>query len=270
MTTENKKIRPDPVKIEQSFNQLVIDSGGQLVSSLDSNLILSDNADYYFDSPTVIAELKCFQKDLFNDEEDIQRIFSYFEKWKSKKLIEEGDELKIIFGTKKIPKECWPDLITSASKTIERAIHKGNKQIKETKLFLKKPNAKGLLLLCNDGNYFIQNNNFITLICNLMTRKFLNSEIDGFVYFTYNQTSIIPDSELDWQLWAPFYRDSEDSILAEFVNMLGFKFNDYFSKITGIPMTDHIKFDSYNQAKDLINKMKYIPKDKINKKKGRH
>jgi hypothetical protein len=259
--------RPDPVDIEQSLNQFVIETGGQLVTSLFSGQITSDNADYFFDSPTVVAELKCFQKDLFNNEEDVPRFVTYLEKWKEKKLISDGDELKIIFGTKKLPNKCWTDLLASACKTIERAIHKGNKQIKETKLLLNKPNAKGLLLLCNDGNYFIQNNTFLSLICNVMIRKYLKSEIDGFVYFTYNQTSTMPNSELDWQLWAPVYRDSEDEVLPAFVNDLGAKFNDFYTKTTGIPATIHKKIDNIEGATDMIAKMKYIPKEVIYKNK---
>ena len=266
--TMDEITRPNPVDVEQSFNQFVIKIGGQLVTSRVSNQIVTDNADYCFENPSVIAELKCFQKDLFNNDEDILRLFSYFEKWKAKKLINEGDEFKLILGAKKLPNECWPDLLASASKTIERAIHKGNKQIRETKLFLNKPDAKGLLLLCNDGNYFIKNNMYLSLICDILLRKYHESEIDGFVYFTYNQTSRIPESELDWQLWFPGYRDSEDKILSTFVNQMGSKFNDYFAESTGIPTTTHKKIDSLVQAKDIIDKMKYIPKEIIyNKKK---
>ena len=122
--------RPDPVNVEELFNQFVLESEGQLVGSLVSGNIDTKNADYFFSGSEVIAELKCFQKDLFNNEEDIPRLFAYFDKWKEKGLIEEGDELKFIFGTKTLPVECWHDLLAAVSKTIERAIHKGNKQIK--------------------------------------------------------------------------------------------------------------------------------------------
>lgn len=259
--------RPNPVNVEESFNRFVLENEGQLVSSLVSGNIDTKNADYFFDGPGVIAELKCFQKDLFNNEEDIPRLFAYFDKWKQKGLIEEGDELKLIFGRKTLPIECWQDLLLAVSKTIERAIHKGNKQIKETKILLKKPDAKGLLFLCNDGNYFVQNNVFLKLICDVMTRKYLDSEIDGFIYFTYNQTATIPGSQLDWQLWTAAYRSDGDELLPAFVDQLGSEFNIFYAKETGIPLIDNIIIDSSNEkVAEVINSMRHIPRDIIYKK----
>jgi len=57
------------------------------------------------------------------------------------------------------------------------------------------PEANGLLLIANDGNYFLEHQEFISIICHLMERKFKDSSIDGFVYFTANMPVYIPNQE---------------------------------------------------------------------------
>lgn len=261
-------LRPEIVNVETFFNEFVEYFGGELISKNENNLTDRENADYLFKDQNVIAELKCFQKDLFNSEEDIPRLFSYFEKWEKKGLIHSGDILKIIFGSKQIPKECYVDLLESCSKTIDRALHKANKQIIESKRTLEMPNAKGIVLLCNDGNYFIQNDKFLGLIANMMGRKYLDSEIDAFVYFTLNQVSTIPNSELDWNIWAPAYRNENDNLLSNFINELGFKFqNDFYTKKTGIEPSDKIITDDFEKGMNAIKSMKHIPKEIIYNKK---
>lgn len=260
--------RPENVNVEEFFNEYVEYFGGQVVSKSDQNLTDRPNADYLFKNDNVVAELKCFQKDLFNSEEDIPRIFNFLDKWEHKNLIEQGDKIKIILGSKQLPKECYTDLLNACTKTIDRALHKANKQIKESKKTFSLPDAKGLVLLCNDGNYFVQNDAFLGLIANLMGRKYMESDIDGFVYFTLNQVSTIPNSDLDWQLWVPSYRDENDEDFGNFVNKLGYKFqNEFYTLKTGIKPTDKLITDDFEKGINSIKFMKHIPKEIIYRKK---
>ena len=260
--------RPNIFEVEEFFNEYVEYFGGQVISKCEQNLDDRPNADYLFKNENIIAELKCFQKDLFNNEEDIPRIMNFLDRWEEKKLIKHADKLKIIFGSMKLPNECYSDLLSACTKTIDRAIHKANKQIQESKRTFLIPNAKGLVLLCNDGNYFVQNDIFLGLIANLMSRKYRESDIDGFVYFTVNQTSTIPNSDLDWLLWAPSYKDENDEDLSHFVNNLGYKFhNEFFTLKTGIDFLDKLITDDVEVGSNAIKSMKYIPKEIIYKKK---
>ncbi|MFV8465818.1 hypothetical protein [Flavobacterium sp. LB1P62] len=260
--------RPENINVEVFFNEYVEYFGGQVISNNKQNLVDRPNADYLFKNENVIAELKCFQKDLFHNEEDIPRIFNFLDKWEEKKLIKQGDKIKILLGSKQLPKECYNDLLIACSKTIDRVLHKANKQIQESKRTFSIPNAKGLVLLCNDGNYFVENNVFLGLIANLMGRKYMESGIDGFVYFTLNQVSRIPNSELDWHIWTPLYRVENDEVLGDFVNKLGFKFqNEFYTMKTGIVPVDKIITDDFEKGMNTIKSMKHIPKDIIFKKK---
>ncbi len=257
--------RPVPVSVEPVFNQFVLEYGGQLVSTMIAKNIGKENADYFFPHPQVIAELKCFQKDLFNTAEDIPRLFEYFKEWKRKNLIQEGDEIKIAFGTKALPTECSKDLMEAAVKKIDRIIHKANKQIAETKKLIDKPHAKGVLLLCNDGNYFLQNDRFISLICQVMQRKYMNSAIDGIVFFTWSQVSRMPDSDLDHIFWIPMYGEEVDTTLVNFVDTLGAAYYEYYAKVTGVSTSKIIRTDNLEEGAKIIGKMKHLPKKEANK-----
>lgn len=260
--------RPEIVPVENFFNEYVEYFGGQVISKNEQNLADRPNADYLFRTQNVIAELKCFQKDLFNNEEDIPRLLNFLDKWEEQKLIEQSDKLGIILGAKQLPKECYLDLLNACTKTIDRVLHKANKQIKESKKTFSLPTAKGLVLLCNDGNYFVQNDTFVKLIADLMGRKYMDSDIDGFVYFTVNQTSTMPESDLDWNLWVPSYRQENDEEFGNFVNELGYKFNnDFITMKTGIPLSGKNITDDLKKGIDIIKSMAHIPKEIIFKKK---
>lgn len=110
-----------------------------------------------------------------------------------------------VFHGGELPETCIKDLINSASKTIERAIYKANKQIEETKKTFKIPNAEGIVFLINDGNYFFSNLGFWTIIANLIGRKFKGASFDVVIYLTINQPSRKKDSELDHHFWIPIY-----------------------------------------------------------------
>ena len=260
--------RPEIVNVENIFNEYVEYFGGQVISKNEENFDDRPNADYLFRNQNVIAELKCFQKDLFNNEEDIPRLLNFFDKWEEQKLIEQGDKLGILLGAKRLPKVCYIDLLNACTKTVDRILHKANKQIKESKKTFSLPTAKGLVLLCNDGNYFIQNGTFVKLIADLMSRKYMDSDIDGFVYFTVNQTATMPDSDLDWNLWFPSYRQENDEEFGDFVNELGYKFNnDFITMKTGITLSDKNITDSIEKDMDKFKLMKHVPKEIIYKKK---
>ena len=259
--------RPKNLDVEKTFNQFVIEQGGKLVVQLLSK-IETLNADYSFETPDVIAELKCFQKDIFGSEDDIERFGLLVSKWVTKGYIKKEDEFKTLLGANELPIECKRELIERATKTIDSVIYKADKQIIETKKILGRPQAYGLLLLANNGNYFFQNAQFLSVICDLMQRKYLNSSIDGFVFFTINQTTRIPGSDLDWNIWIPSYRgDSDDMTLSNFVDTLGYQFQNVFlPKVTGVQLSERIT-GSIKDNSEKIREMEYIPKRIIYKNK---
>lgn len=125
--------RPFFKDIEQLFSEFVEHFGGKIIEKLEVNKTDRPNADYFFINNNVIGELKIFQKDIFNDEEDFPKLENLFSKWLTNATITNEEIRNYAFRGQPLPKKCNLDMINKASKTIERAIHKANKQIGESK-----------------------------------------------------------------------------------------------------------------------------------------
>lgn len=65
-----------------------------------------------------------------------------------------------------------------------------------------------------------------------MQEHFLDSNIDGFVYFTVNVVANDPRSERELMTWIPAYRKEGDA-LGDFVNKLGSDWGKFYSRKIG-------------------------------------
>lgn len=261
--------RPEPVHIENLFNTFVVQYGGELVRDVMETEPDKPNADYFFRKENVVVELKCLQKDSFNNKEDIPKFQEIINKWAEKKLIPQEDVFGILIGVKPIPECCFQDFKNAVTKTIDRIIYKANKQVGQTKIDLKTPKAKGLLLFANDGNYLYSHAEFLKIIIDLMIRKYSKDcSLNGFVYFTVNQASKIPGSDLDQHMWVPAYGSGNNKKLSEFVNDFGRKFlTDHYDNFPNDKVIEHREVGN-EEGIEILKSMKHIPKDIIYK--GRH
>lgn len=188
--------RPPLLQVEPFFNDFVKSVGGQVISEIIPKGPEVLNADYIFKDENILAELKSFQKDIFNNEDDT-RLFEMYDKWVAFDLIEQGNIIKHILGVLPLPYVCKQEIANKVTHTIDRVIHKANKQLISTKKLLKMPEAKCILFLINDVNYFLNHRQILGLTGYLMMNKYAKSEIDCFVYLTVNQTSQLPDNPIE-------------------------------------------------------------------------
>lgn len=275
MSISSDKIRPFFSDVEALFSEYVEFYGGHIVEKLKENKTDRPNADFYFEKPEVVAELKVFTKDIFSEKEDSERFLNLFNKWISNGYIKNEEVLDIIFRRKSLPEKCRMELVEKASKTIERAIHKANKQIKETKKTLNKNDAYGAIFIINDGNYFFSNIGFIQVISNVLKRKFVESSFDVIVYLTINQNTWKEGSDLDHSIWVPIYTkvdeqgetivsDEFHSFINNFGEVLG---NDFLTMKTSYPLQELRQISDFDKGIEEINKHRFIPKEVIYKKK---
>jgi len=270
----SKLQRPFFPDVEKLFSEYVESYGGNVVENLDENNTDKLNADYFFDSPLIVAELKTFKKDIFSIEEDFPRIQELYGKWLSSKKMTQKQLREHIFKGKPLPTKCVQDLIERGSKTIERAIHKANKQIESTKKTLNCEQANGIIFLINDGNYFFNNEGFLNIIANLIGRKFKESSFDVIIYLTINQATYKEGSELDYNIWVPIYTkidDNGETIVSDelhsFVNAFGEKFlTEFLTVKTGHQPKEFEQIESIEDTIEEIKKHKFIPKGVIFKK----
>ena len=266
--------RPFFSDVEKLFSEYVEYYGGKVVDKLEENKTDRQNADFLFEKPEIVAELKTFEKDIFSEPEDFPRIMDLFDKWIEKGLMTKEDLKEYTFRGKQLPKKCIEDWVERASKTIERAIYKANKQIEETKKTFNKENANGIVILINDGNYFFTNEGFLAVICNLIGRKFKESSFDVIIYLTINQVTHKEGSELDHNIWVPIYTkvdDNGETIVSDelhsFVNDFGERFlNDFLTSKTGHEPKEFTQIESLEESMEEFKKHKFIPKNVIYKK----
>src|SRR6266567_2712992 len=153
---------PPHLHIESSFNEFVKEFNGELVSELLPDNPPFKNADYLFRNDNVIAELKCLQKDILEEPDIKAKVNALYDVWVHKGLVRPA------WGTFEVnvanlPLECQREVYGLIKKPIKRTIEKANKQIKSTKEHLNLPNAAGLLLLANDGNYSLESTQIIDI-----------------------------------------------------------------------------------------------------------
>ena len=253
-----KSQRPDPIPVEGSFNEFIKEFGGELVSELiPPGPNLPRNADYLFRENRVVAELKCLEKDLFGTE-DRERLQKLMHKWTSRDMIAGPLLLRWSLGRDRLPAECQQDMINLVERTFETAIRSAKKQIESTKDYFELPQARGLLLLANDGNYFLQHHEFFSLTCRLLANRFPNSCIDGFVYFTPNMPTHMPGHKLERVLWIPAYQAEGNKSLSEFVNMLGAKWHRFYQRRIGQEDVPTLFINDRAEGLAAISSMKHI------------
>lgn len=266
--------RPFFPNIEELFSEYVEFYGGKVVDKLKENKTDRQNADFLFEQPNIVAELKTFEKDIFGEPEDFSRLTDLFEKWIENGWMTEEDLRNYTFKGKQLPQKCISNWIERASKTIERAIYKANKQIEETKKTFGKDDANGIVFLINDGNYFFANQGFLAVISNIIDRKFKQSNFDVIIYLTINQVTFKKGSKLDYTVWVPIYTkvdEQGETIVSDelhsFVNTFGEKFLTEFLTIkTGYEPKECNQIESLKDSIEEFNKHKFIPKDVIYKK----
>jgi hypothetical protein len=139
---------------EKLIDEVVRVVGGQRVRELVGENPPFDNADYLFTKDNIISELKDLEKDFLSDPTVNDRMQEMYNRW-----LDEGKEIPTMYGegvlqTDQIPVECARKLMGIFKDKLESAVlRKANRQIRETKEKLNYPNALGLLLLSNEGNF---------------------------------------------------------------------------------------------------------------------
>jgi hypothetical protein len=155
------------------------------------------------------------------------------------------------FHINEIGRDCAAEVFKVFLKPVKDAVEKANKQIKETKKHFGLPDARGLLILANDGNYSLTPQISMNILGNLLPRAFTG--IDSFIYFTPNMR--LASSRYDRQLhvWiSGAARPGANAIDADFMNKIQAGWAQYLARLTGEDVTvfseedpdslEHLKF----------------------------
>jgi hypothetical protein len=224
------------VDIETAFGDFVEEFGGEIIDkSLSANP--SNNADYLFRNESVIAELKCLHKDFFTSNDYQDKMFNIYRKWEREGLIDLNRLHRIRRKEERLPKDRLRELADLMKPPIEGIIKKANKQIRESKKYFGLPDATGLLLLANEGNYILTPETMSWLLQRILFAD-LFSSIDEIVYFTVNLNVHKPGTNSYGPIWKHFHRQGFRETSQSFQQKLANGWIEFFGRAVGQSMVN--------------------------------
>lgn len=230
------------IDVEREFDEFVpTHKDGLLVRSLMPDApAMQLNADYYFESAGVVAELKCLESDASDGELVAQRTVRAFNACG----LTGSEMFGVLFRGDPMPPEVAQRIAKQAANPIREALRKANKQIRATKRFLGTPAAYGLAIIVSNNNYGLSPIHALSILSEAAL-KLSDSHVDGFVYATANVYYHTGD-DIARNVWMPLYAEGKED-LADFVNPLGRAWIDRM-EVLGGPMLDRKEMESATDA----------------------
>lgn len=143
---------PNPtIDVEVELSKAIERIGGARVDSIVGK-VGRKNADFLFDSASVIAELKELEIDQISARRFIEKCSAVYQRYRSA-----GKAPVQVFGTARITTQGFPEDFTREiadlyAVPIRRVIRDANEQIESTREILGRQGHRGLLILVNNGN----------------------------------------------------------------------------------------------------------------------
>lgn len=249
--------RPPYIPVEPTFDEFVALFGGSKVSTLideRSDLRGSPplNADYLFSSDDTIAELKCLEEDTYSPAEFKELFSSLIRDWQNRGMLRwELYGGPMLIQSRDLPLACQFELEKLINRRLRKVITKANKQIRLTKATLGFPDAKGLLLLVSDGNYFLRPDHVLPLVGRILKSQFSN--LNSVVYLTVNSAVDVPNVKRDGLIWIQGFRDNFDPVSPEFLSRLRAGWFEYLSNKLGVGIPEYVINDD-----TIVEQMRFV------------
>lgn len=226
--------------------------GGVRPATIDAACTGALNADFVFQQYGVIAELKFLEEDPRDQRDYESKMVALHAKWARCDLVppHRGDVLS--FETTSLPPACQKEFLKFAGSRIKKHAIKANNQIKQTKITLDMPNAKGLFLLCNTGNTWLDP----WAIGHLAWRAIGHSlsSINSLILFSFGIGHTAPGVTLPAEFWVPALRKNGSDVPAELLDRIR---GAWMSKASKGQLVFEIQRD-----KDLLQGAKPPPRSK--------
>jgi hypothetical protein len=188
-----------PISVPNEIAACVRAMGGTVLDDVLEKPDFS-NADYWFPEDHVVAELKCLTEDLSTSQEFGRSISTLYSSWVRRGLVPPLAKARTKINLRDLPPRCAREFLEPIKQKLQAStIKKANRQIKETKLHLGAPQAKGMLLLVNDGNYMLPPSVMSHLLGRMLKGQY--SSIHSVVYFSVNMQSTAPNMPMAGQFW---------------------------------------------------------------------
>lgn len=186
--------------VEYQFTSFVRGFGGEVVADLLPHDKPSPlNADYFLFGREVVAELKCLEQDYFRAARVGEKLTALANEWVRAGLLGFEQLATGRFSTETLPEKCALQAIAVFAKPLKAAVVHANKQLKATKAHFQLPNAKGLLIIANDGNFSLNPELTMHVLGRLFREHF--SAIESYIYFAPRLATRIPGVAEHARIW---------------------------------------------------------------------
>jgi hypothetical protein len=202
--------------LENRFAKAMATIGGVRPASIDAACTTGLNADFVFPRDDVIAELKCLEEDPRDHGDFTTKVARLYAGWVRKGLVTQPSSGTLKIDTNTLPKVCQREFLKFVGAGIQAHAKKANVQIRETKKSLKMPNAKGLLLLCNTGNRFLEPPAIGYFVWRALGHQL--SSINTLIIFSFGIGHSAPGVPLPIDFWVPSTRDNGADVPNEFLD----------------------------------------------------
>jgi len=238
------------------MDQAVRAAGGQRVTKLVDVNPSFDNADYVFPEDNIVAELKSLKNDFLSDPAVGVKMHELYNRW-----LDEGKEVPVIYGegvlrTDQLPIECARELIGIFKGKLESAVlRKANRQIRETKENLNHPEAMGLLLILNEGNFAFDPAMVAHVLFHSLGSKF--SSIEHLILFSAN-LRVQTASSARAPLFASIRFSNRRQPTREFLTRLGSRWVEVLAAATGEKL---LPFTFGERSPEEIDRFRFVHGD---------
>jgi hypothetical protein len=208
-----------PINVEDELAAAIVPIGGFRVTDRLGRVPGHENADFFFPSANVIAELKCLDEDKINDDKIINKASDlYIEE------LNKGRAPSIVFGTVNMTTRGFSAEFTEKIAAlyqipIERQVRKAERQIAVTKQALSCMDAGGLLMVANNNHSALDPWHACCLVGAIMKKpEFLS--INSAVLFAGKLGAVLPGREERIDYWIEFHRLGAEPITPNFLTDL--------------------------------------------------
>lgn len=218
--------KPDHnLDIEENWQEFIRSKDAKVLSDDFGTSAQFSNADFWFEAEQIVIELKEIQTEFLDKHKN--KIEELIQKEITNNNLSFNDAVNANFSDTFLS-----EYVRLVRPAISRILKKANRQIRETKQYLKQPDARGLVVIVNDGFTAFSFKIVASLIANILQASY--SSIDGFILMTVNSYVALDNSNIPAQMWMPCYKpDIEKTSLPEFVNELGRNWGDFLEEKLG-------------------------------------
>jgi hypothetical protein len=239
-------------KFEARFDEFIKDLGGKRIPPASTPGEM--RADYIFHrsatlSIDVVLELKSMEEEGY--EPYLARLKEMVSDWiKTGKLIVVG---QVAINYRDLSPELRSDWDAILNPFAQNLIRKANRQIKKTKADLSLPDAKGVILCVNEGNYAHFPTDFLTLVNRLFDPKRQQyTSTDSVEYFSAPGVGLASVAGVPagagWFIGAQ--REPKDPALESFRENMRKRYGEWLAKEQGLINREHLLDpDSINKAR---------------------